>query len=488
MAIRKKFNWMKWVLILALLAGGVGAGMWYRNRSKTDPVEFKTATLARGEITQTVTANGQITPVKNVQVGSQISGIILEVKVDYNDSVKEGQVVAQIDPSTYQQNVDLSEAELLNARAALELAELNYRRAQSLRSNELISVSEADKTLADLHQGQAVVRMREAALKKSKVDLERTTIYAPISGVVITRNVDVGQTVAASFNTPTLFQIANDLSKMEIGAMVSEADVGGVAQGQNATFTVDAFPSRQFEGQIKMVRYAPTTNQNVVTYTAVVDVNNSDLKLRPGMTANLSIITAQKSGVLKIPNSALRYRPPETAMVKSPTNSPAGSLSSTNGPGGSNLVAKAGDPNGQAAPDSGSTSREERRRRFESMTPEQRAAFRESMRARGGEGGGPGMGRPSGGGAGRSDTSGARTVYLLVKTNSPAGTPIELAKPVTVKLGISDGAFTEVLDGLNEGDAVITGQNTPAPVASTMSPGGSPFGRPFGGGGGFRPR
>src|SRR5688572_23307730 len=167
--------------------------------------------------------------------------------------------------------------------------------------------------------------MREASLSRAKVDLERTTIYAPISGIVISRNIEVGQTVASSFNTPTLFLIANDLSKMQIEAMVSEADVGGVEENQKVQFNVDAFPGRQFDGTVKQVRYAPTTNQNVVTYTTVVEVNNADQKLRPGMTANASIVLAEKTGVLKIPNSALRFRPPEKAVVRGVTNAPSSS-------------------------------------------------------------------------------------------------------------------------------------------------------------------
>src|SRR5260221_9364685 len=204
------------------------------------------------------------------------------------------------------------------------------RRAKELRVAELIPVSDYDKAVGDLHQAEAVVKMRQAALNKSKVDLERTTIYAPIDGMVISRVVDVGQTVAASLNAPTLFTIANDLRNMRIEAMVSEADVGGVQDGQQVTFTVDAFPGRKFRGNVTQVRYAPVTNQNVVNYTTIVKVNNADLNLRPGMTANASVIVAEHHNALRIPNAALRFRPPDGAVAKGNTNASASATSGTN--------------------------------------------------------------------------------------------------------------------------------------------------------------
>src|SRR5260221_6414564 len=323
MSTTKRSGVWKWLLVLVLLGGGLAAWYWYQKSSKEAPLGFKTATVTRGELIQAVTANGQISPVKSVTVGSQVSGIITDIKVDFNSQVTNGQVVAQIDPSTYQQNITQAEADLANAQAALELTVLNMRRAKELRVAELIPVSDYDKAVADLHQAEAVVKMRQAALNKSKVDLERTTIYAPIDGMVISRVVDVGQTVAASLNAPTLFTIANDLRNMRIEAMVSEADVGGVQDGQQVTFTVDAFPRRKFRGNVTQVRYAPVTNQNVVNYTTIVEVNNADLKLRPGMTANASIVTAQRRDALRVPNAALRFRPPEGSLPKSSTNAPS---------------------------------------------------------------------------------------------------------------------------------------------------------------------
>ena len=482
MALGKNRRW-KWMVLVGLLVVGFAGWQWYQSRSKEAPLDYRTAPITRGDLVQAVTANGQINAVKNVTVGSQVSGIITDIKVDFNSRVTNGQVVAQIDPSTYLQNILQAEAEVANAQAGLELARLSMRRAQALRTNELIAASEYDQAVVTLHQAEAVVKTRDASLNKAKVDLERTTIYAPIDGIVISRVVDVGQTVAASFNAPTLFTIANDLRNMRIEAMVSEADVGGVEEGQQVTFTVEAFPARRFRGEVTQVRYAPITNQNVVNYTAVVDVNNADLKLRPGMTANASIVIAEKRDVLRVPNAALRFRPPEGALVKS--NLVAA---------GTNKMARARERD-SSFPSRGEggemPNRDEMRRRFENMTPEQREQMRERMRARG-SGAGP-----------RAVQEGpvTRTIYVLEGGASsnreksvaklPAigglslwfwstGNQKAMLKPVTIKTGISDGTNTEVLEGLNEGDVVVTGVNLPAlPMSARPS---SPFGGPFGGG------
>ena len=480
MAGKRRSSWGKWLTLL-VLAGGVAAGVaWYNKRPTEDAPDYKTATVMRGDITQIVTANGQLSPVKNVQVGSQVSGIITEIKVDFNSRVKEGEVIAQMDPSTYQRAVELSEAELANAKAGHELAEVEAKRAEQLSEGQLIPKSDADRARAELSQAKAVVKMREASLNRSKVDLERTTIYAPISGIVISRSVEPGQTVAASFNTPTLFLIANDLAKMQIEAMVSEADVGGVEDGQKVNFTVDAFPGRQFQGTVKQVRFNPTTNQNVVTYVTVVEVDNADLKLRPGMTANASVIIGEKQNVLKIPNSALRFRPPPEAVVTGATNSPAVVPGDTN-----RVVRLAGEgrdgPAG-AGSSSGGASREEMRRRFESMSPEEREAFRARMGGRGGSGGG--------GARRQSDGPAIRTVYVMEGTNETSSGKGPVLKAITVKTGLADASFTEVLDGLSEGDTIVSGLIVPATANVVGGPGGqqrssSPFGgSPFGG----RPR
>jgi HlyD family secretion protein len=473
----------KWVFALVVLGGGLAGWRWYVKKPANAGFDYKTNLVTRGDITQAVTANGQISPVKNVTVGSQVSGIITDIRVDFNSRVTNGQVIAKIDPSTYEQNITQAEAELANARAGLELAELNAKRSKELRKNDLIPASDDDKAVVELHQAQATVRMREASLKKVNVDLERTTIYSPIDGVVISRVVDVGQTVAASFNAPTLFSIANDLRNMRIEAMVSEADVGGVQEGQKVTFTVDAFPGRQFRGEVTQVRYAPSTNQNVVNYTTVVEVNNDELKLRPGMTANASIITAQRRNVLRVPNPALRFRPPDGAVVKGATNTPAGDKAGRT----ADASTSAGDSSAPSR-EGGGFNREEMRKRFEGMTPEQREESRARMRSRFGDGppsGGSGMFGSGRDGRSGTDAPATRTVYVL---DSSSGAEKMVLKPVVIKAGITDGSYTEVLEGLNESDVVVSGVNLPAAQAAAtgMRPPSSPFGGPFGGG--FRPR
>ena len=443
MADAAKGGWGRWVTGLVVVAL-LGAGWWYWRGAPPAEVQYRVATVGRGALTQAVTATGQLNPVVNVQVGSQVSGIIEKILVDFNSRVSSNQVIAQLDPATFRANANQAEGELANARANHELTQINARRAQDLSRARLIAQADADKAVADLHQAEAQIKIREAALEKAKVDLERATIYSPIDGVVISRNVDVGQTVAASFSTPTLFLIANDLAKMQIDAMVSEADVGGVELGQEVNFTVDAFPYRTFQGRVIQVRNAPTTVQNVVTYDCVIEVNNKDLKLKPGMTANVSIIVAQRPDSVKIPNAAFRFRPAETADAKK--SGAAGT--------GTNQTAETG------------------------------GRMREGGGA--GPGAGAGAGRPPGagggrpGGPGRMEPRSARTVYVLPASASrnEDGTMNGKPQPVQVKTGISDGAFTEVLEGLNEGDTIVTGQTAAGGDASK-----APAANPFGGGG-----
>jgi len=480
MAAKRRGGWFKWVVILVLIAGGVWGWRWRKGQTADKPVDFKTSTIARGNIVQAVTANGALSPVKNIQVGSQVSGIIQDLFVDFNSPVTNKQLLARIEPSTFQQNITSAEAELENAKAQLLYAELNHKRAKELRQNDLISPSEYDKTVADLKAATAVVATRDAALKRAQVDLERTFIYSPTDGIVIARAIDVGQTVAASFSAPTLFQIAQDLRQMRIEAMVSEADVGGVEENQEVNFTVDAFPNRQFRGRISQVRFAPVTNANVVNYTCVVDVNNADLKLRPGMTASASIVTGRRDNVVLIPNAALRFRPTD-AMLGKKTNEVA-KASGTNAPAsrrdGEPVAASVGPGGGGPGPGGGGgfqnmtqEQRDEMRKRFESMTPEQR----EAMRSRFG-GGGPGGGRSRGSAPEGPVT---RTIYILDK--SPEA-PKNALKAVTIKTGLSDGTNTEVLEGLNEGDVVVAGVNLPVSTASAIPQGTSPFASPgFGG-------
>ncbi|HOW66123.1 MAG TPA: efflux RND transporter periplasmic adaptor subunit [Candidatus Paceibacterota bacterium] len=503
MASERGGGMIKWLVILALLGGAAWAGVSYWQRPKETPVDFKTNLVARTNIIQSVTANGSLTPVRMVEVGSQISGVITKIMVDFNSVVKSNDVVAQIDPATYERSLGQAEAELSNADAALELAQLNYDRAMGLMADNLISKSEFDQQRVNLSQAKAVLKTRQANVDRAKVDLSRTTIYAPMDGIVITRKVEAGQTVAATMNAPTLFIIANDLTKMQIEAAVSEADVGGLEEGQTVQFIVDAFPGRSFEGKVQQVRYAPTTNQNVITYTTVVAVENKDMKLRPGMTANAKFITAERKNVLTIPTAAARFRPPTGVTVKGDTNAPAS--------GGAAKVAliESGPFAGlpvmpwQTGGERRRPTEDERAAYMASLTPDQKQKYEKAMaemRARFAQGGGPGGGGFGGGpggaggggfggGPGGSGGGGERrsaepegpksgTVYVLEKETTPTGAQRNVLKAVPVKMGIGDGTNIEVLEGLKEGDVVVSGTIQSTAAASTG------FRNPLGGFGG----
>src|SRR5436305_3874467 len=310
-----------------------------RRCTSSSASNYQTATVTRGPITQLVTATGTLNPVVNVQVGSQVSGNIQKLFADFNSQVKAGEIVAQIDPVLFQATVTQAEGDLANAQAGLELAQANAKRVESLVAKQNSSQADLDQAMATLHQAQASVQIKQGALDKARADLEHCQIRSPVDGEVISRSVDVGQTVAASLQAPVIFTIANDLTKMHIDSAVAEADVGQVAVDQAVDFTVDAFPNRTFHGKVVQVRNAPTTVQNVVTYDTVIDVNNDDLKLKPGMTANISIVIAHKDDVLKIANAALRYRPAGAASTpppqrSAPTNATRGPRGGGGGAGG----------------------------------------------------------------------------------------------------------------------------------------------------------
>jgi HlyD family secretion protein len=418
--------------------------------------------VARGDLTQVVTATGQLGPVLNVQVGSQISGIVKKLFIDYNSIVKSNQVIAEIDPATYQINVLRAQAQLANSKANLALAEVQARRSEELFTNKLVSASDHDIAIAQRDQGLAQVQSDEANLKNAQVQLSYCTIYAPIDGVVISRNVDVGQTVAASFNTPTITVIANDLTKMQIDSLVSEADIGGVATNQDVNFTVDAYPYRTFHGKVSQVRYGAITNQNVINYDCIIEVQNSDLKLLPGMTANVSIIVAERDNALRIPNAALRFRPPEVAAGESRTNTFSagaqmggrpngggqGGRPGGGGPGGGGQGGGPGGPGGGGG------------------------GFRRPG-GQGGDfagGGGAGMGGPPGAGRRqRAERQLTRTVYIMPKNGGGEKRENVKPAPVQIRVGISDGINTEVLEGLNEGDQIVTGVLTTGDSAAASA-------------------
>src|SRR6184192_3885627 len=321
-------------LIIAAAVLLIAVFFLFSRLGRSNAAQFQTATVTRGPITQTVTATGTLNPVVNVQVGSQISGNIQKLFADFNSKVKAGDIDAQIDPVLFQAPVTQAEGDLASAQAALELTKVNATRTQELFAKKNSSQADVDQAMANLHQAEANVKIKQGALDKAKADLDHCRITSPVDGEVISRNVDVGQTVAASLQAPVIFTIANDLTKMQIDANVAEADVGAVAVDQDVDFTVDAFPSRTFHGKVVQVRNAPITVQNVVTYDTVIGVGNPDLKLKPGITANVSIIIAQKDNILQIKNSALRYRPADATPAEISSAKAAGGGSPSRVPGG----------------------------------------------------------------------------------------------------------------------------------------------------------
>ena len=409
---RGGWRWLVAVMVIAAMAGG----FYFFRKHEDDKLKFNAVPVSRGSITQVVTATGTINPVVNVTVGSQVSGRICKLNVDFNSIVKSNEVIAEIDPSTYQAALEQAEADLANAKANLELQEVEAKRSAELFTNNLISSSDYDTAIATLHEAQASVKIKEASVRNAQANLGYCKIVSPVNGVVISRAVDLGQTVASSFSTPTLFQIASDLTRMQIDAAVDEADIGGVKDHQPVNFTVDAYPNRTFHGVVTQVRNAPTTVNNVVTYDTVISVTNADYSLKPGMTADVSIIVAQRHNVLEIPNSALRFQPPPNAIVET------------------NTVA-AGHPSGNNR-EAAQNDREPGRHDMQHVN--RRAEF--------------------------------QTVYLLEKGPGDE----ERLKPVKVKTGITDNINTEVLSGLKPGDQVVTGQVIPGLDSKQMR---NPFSR-----------
>lgn len=354
--IRTRYRlWLSFGLFF--VAAALAAAWWFLLRGP-EPPSWRLAKVERGNITAVVSASGSLSAVTTVVVGSQISGQIKELHVDYNSAVKKGQLLARIDPETFELKVRQAEADLeaartqfLNqqanvltlrsqatrARIQAEDAKADLGRKESLFGKGFISSAERDKAKftydaaaeavttaeAQIGAGQAqvanaaaIVKQREAALASARVDLARTSILAPVDGVVISRQIDAGQTVAASLNTPTLFSIAQDLREMQVEVAIDESDISRIKVDQSVTFTVDAFPSRTFEGRVRQIRKAAQSVQNVVTYTVVVATENPSLLLVPGMTANVRIVSDARTGVLKVPNAALRFRPPGAAAAK----------------------------------------------------------------------------------------------------------------------------------------------------------------------------
>jgi HlyD family secretion protein len=276
-------------------------------------VEYRTENTTRGGIRETITATGTVNPVTTVLVGTQVSGTIKEIYVDFNDLVRKGQLIAQIDPAFFETQLAQARANADRAQAVLRDAERVLNQNKALYPKNLIAKNDYDASVTAQESAAAQLAQAQAALKAAETNLSYTKIFSPVDGVVISRNVDVGQTVAASFQTPTLFTIAQDLTKMQINTNVAESDIGQVRAGQEVEFTVDAYPDATFHGKVWQVRRAPITVQNVVTYDVVVQVPNKDQKLMPGMTANVTVVITTRDDVLRVPNAALRFRPERTA-------------------------------------------------------------------------------------------------------------------------------------------------------------------------------
>ena len=389
-------------------------------RGKKDEA-YKTEKVDRGNVTMTVTATGTLSAVTTVQIGSQVSGVIARLYADFNSKVEKGQLLAELDPTPFQQQVEQRRADVTRAQVQTEDARLKYDRQRRLMDAGLTSQAEVDAAKAQYDSARAQVQQATAALNQAQTNLKYTRITSPTDGIVVDKQYEVGQTVAASFQAPTLFEIAQDLTKMQVQADVDQSDIGRVQVGQVARFTVDAYPDEEFRGRIAQIRYNAQVNQNVVTYPVIIEVSNPEGRLRPKMTANVTIDVSTVRDVLRIPNAALRFRPPQDDREKKAT-----------GGGGD---------------------------------PAQRVA-------RSGQGGGPAgaaaqlpRGRRGGGGPARP-----QTVYLLGPDKKP--------KPVEIRTGITDGRYTQVVAGeLKEGDLVIVGLATskvegPPPMGGQGGPGG----------------
>ncbi len=481
MAMTRNRSRLVKTLAALLVVGGVVAYFAVRKSASDGPVTFKVTKIDRGTIEQIVTATGQLSAVVTVQVGSQISGIIQSLNADFNSQVKEGQIVAQIDPTRFKANLQQAQAALKNAEAASARAQVNFEvakreweRAQELADKQVIGVSELDglKAKYDLARverlsGEAQVAQSRASVGMAKVDLDRTTIRSPIDGTVLQRAVDVGQTVAASLSAPVIFTIAQDLAKMEVRAAIDEADVGKLREGLEARFTVDAYPGREFVATIYQVRSNPNVVSNVVTYDAILRVDNPDKRLRPGMTASVRIVTEKREDVLRIPNAALRFKPAAELVLAQTSAGPGG-------PGEGERRRWGGGGDGGVAVERPGEGRE-----------------REGGEGRGRQavaGGGPmgapapGAGAPGGpggearraggpGGPGRRG-EGARVATRVYK---PQGEKL-LALPF--RPGIADDQFTEILRGpLKEGDEIVIEASGPglqqAPQRQQQPPGGA---------------
>lgn len=404
--------------------------------------QYKTEKVAKGDVTMSVTATGTLSAVTTVQVGSQVSGVISRLYADFNSHVKKGQLLAELDPTPFQQTVDQRQADVTKSQIEAANAKITYERQRRLAAAGLAAQADLDAAKAAYQGAQAQVSQSRAALSSAQTNLHYTKIVSPIDGVVVDRSYDVGQTVAASFSAPTLFQIAQDLTKMQVQADVDQSDIGRIQVGQFSRFTVDSYPDETFRGRISQIRLNATVSQNVVTYPVIIEVSNPDEKLRPKMTANVTISVARVQNVLRVPNGALRFRPEGVKETTPPTPSSGTRSAASNAPNQTRDMTQLAQPGG-AGP--------------------------------AGAAGAFGRGRRGGGGQQQKKQ---QTVYILDANKKP--------QPVEIRTGITDGRYTEVVDGgLKVGQDVITGLATSKVDTTAASPFGGNRG-PAGGGRGGR--
>lgn len=434
--------------VVVVVAGGAIA-FWARSGGEKGE-GLRTEVVDRGDVQATVTATGTISAVTTVQVGSQVSGIVSKLYADWNSPVKKGQLLAELDPTPFLQQVEQRRADRLRAEVDRSNTEIGFHRQERLLAEQLAAQSDYDSAKAAFDASKAGVAQATAALKQAETNMSYTKIYSPIDGVVVARQYDIGQTVAASFQAPTLFTIAEDLKKMQVQADVDQSDIGRVTEGQMARFTVDAYPDETFSGKISQIRLNATQNQNVVTYPVIVDVPNPDERLKPKMTADVTIEVARVAGVLRIPNAALRFQPMDTGT----------------GAGGARRAAAS--PGTRAAPEAGARPGGSAAGGAFAGERPPRTGPHAGAGHEPGQGQAPSAGHPEGQAPGQGPGS---TVYVVEAGGR--------SRPVTVHTGISDGRYTAIVSGdLHEGDRVAVGYQTAKSEASGAFPG---MGGPGGG-------
>lgn len=499
----------KWIVLSAVVLA-VAGGVWWKSRAKGEAPRYRTATVEVGTLRSVVSATGTIRPVVQVQVGSQVSGTVSKLYVDYNSRVKEGQLLCQLEPSSFRARAAQAEAAVARADAALKEAQRQLRRSRELVKENYVSQADVEAAEVEVETREADLKQAQAQLQSAAVDLSNTTIRAPIDGVVIARTIDVGQTVAASLQAPQLFVIANDLSQMQVETRIDEADIGRIRPGLPVTFTVDAYPDLEFNGQVTQVRLEPIVEQGVVTYTTVIRTQNKDLRLRPGMTANVSVLVAMKDDVMKVPSAALRFHPPAESAGKRGGAAGSNTPMRTGGAGG------AGTGDGARQGDASAATREagtdSSLRRAEAGDGPGRGGRGEHAGAWGGRGGGEWRGKRGGAGAdssaspgggawrkgtdspapgGRAQASGTEETITAEAPQLKPGAVYVLrgGRPerVPVMTGLGDGASFEIeSDRLKPGDDVIVGLEVAAAQNRNLQPppgmGGPTFRGPGGGG------